>query len=448
MTESILLNKIRLKTIFSSFLNHFIKSELIKNASILISGTIFAQLISILLQPFLRRYFSPEVFGTFSVYLSFVGIIIIASSLRYDDAIVLPRKDKDSANLLVLSILINFIINLILFIIVLFWGKVLLRILNISASFSVSILYLIPISAFMYSTYQSFNYWLIRKKKYMAVSVNKLTRRGIEGVFQVVFAFLKDIKGLVYGDIIGQLTNNVVVIYQSLRNDFSFKEISISKIRYVLRKYSEFPKYNLIPALMSACSYLLPVIFMNKYYSSVNAGFFDLSKLLLSIPLAFVATAISNVLLQRISEKYQQSKSFVSDLKPLVMIIAVIVFLEIIVIQLVGISLFKFVFGQNWGYSGEISKILVWSFALNFIVSSFSVVFISMRKIKYYSIWQFCYFFAIIVLFTIKNLSFTEFLKVYVFIEVVSYIAAIIMISVIVIKYESSLSKIEISSGV
>lgn len=425
-----------------------LRSELLRSASILITGTVLAQAISILLQPFLRRCFSPEVFGTFSVYLSFVGIIIIVSSFKYDDAIVLPRKDKDSANLLFLSISINFIINLLLFIIVLIWGKQLLRVLNISASFSVAILYLIPISAFLYSTYQSFNYWLIRKKRYMAVSVNKLTRRGIEGFFQVVFAFLKDIKGLIYGDIIGQLSNNAVVIYQSIRNDFSFNDISFSKIRYVLRKYAEFPKYNLIPALMSACSYLLPVVFINKYYSSVNAGFFDLSKLLLSIPLAFVATAVSNVLLQRISEKYQQNKSLLSDIKPLVLVIAVIVFFEIAIILLFGVGLFKFAFGQNWGYSGEIAKILVWSFALNFIVSSFSVVFIAMRKIKLYSIWQFFYFCAIIILFTIKNLSFTDFLKVYVFIEVICYIAAIIMISVIIIKYESILSQKAIRSEI
>ncbi|MGE0088151.1 MAG: lipopolysaccharide biosynthesis protein [Bacteroidales bacterium] len=437
-----------MKNYFKYFTQQLLRSELLKSASILITGTVLAQAISILLQPFLRRYFSPEVFGTFSVYLSFVGIILIFSSFRYDDAIVLPRKDKDSANLLFLSISINFTVNLLLILVVSIWGRDLLRILNISESFSVAILYLIPISAFLYSTYQSFNYWLIRKKRYMAVSVNKMTRRGIEGISQVIFAFLRDIKGLVYGDIIGQLSNNIVVIYQSVKNEFRLKDISYNKMRYVLIKYSEFPKYNLIPALMSACSYLLPVVFINKYYSSVNAGYFDLSKLLLSIPLAFVATAVSNVLLQRISEKYQQNKSLLGDIKPLILVIAMIVFFEIIIILLFGVNLFKFVFGQNWGYSGEISKILVWSFALNFIVSSFSAVFIAMRKIKLYSIWQFFYFCAIIFLFTIKNLSFTGFLKIYVGIEVVCYIAAIIMISIIIIRYESILSQKSIHSGI
>lgn len=424
---------------FRLFTQHLIRSELIRNASVLISGTILAQAISLILQPFLRRHFSPEVFGTFSVYLSFVGIIVIIASLKYDDAIVLPRRDKDSANLLILSVFASFIFNLILFVVILIWGRQFLRILNISENFSVSILYLIPFSAFLYSSFQNFNYWLIRKKKYMAVSTNKLTRRGVEGGAQILFAIFKNTRGLIFGDVIGQISNNTAVVYQSYRNGFNFKDFNPQRVSYLIRKYSEFPKYNLIPAFMSACSYLLPPIFINKHYSSINAGYFDLSKLLLSIPLALVATAISNVLLQRISEKFRQGKSILADIKPVLFIILVIIFFEVLIIMLYGVDLFKFAFGQEWGFSGEISKILVWSFALNFIVSSFSVIFIAMKKIKVYSLWQFFYFCAIVVLFMVKGLTFVSFLKIYMFVEALCYIAAIITMLFIVRKYELSL---------
>jgi teichuronic acid exporter len=428
-----------LKRGFNLFINILLKSELLRSTSVLITGTVVAQLISILLQPLLRRLFSLEAYGTYSVYLSLVGIITVVSSLRYDDAIVLPGKDKESANVLTLSLIFNFFINLLLFIVLLIWGKAIIRLLNLPVKFSISILYLIPLGAFLFNTYQSFNYWLIRKKMYYSVSLNKLLRRGTEGISQIIFALIKNFKGLIFSDIIGQIANIFTVIVQSVKYGFSYKLVSLNKLKYVSGKYSEFPKYNLIPAFMSTCSFLLPPIFITKFFSAEFTGYFDCSKLLLSIPLALVATSVSNVLLQRISERFQKKQSFLNELKPILFVVGIICIIEFFVIILFGIGLFKIVFGPIYSISGEISKILVWSFTFNFFVSSFSCVFISLRKIKLYSIWQFFYFLAILSLIFFKYLGFIDFLKMYVFIEVLCYTVVTGIMFYIVTRYESSI---------
>jgi O-antigen/teichoic acid export membrane protein len=193
---------------------------------------------------------------------------------------------------------------------------------------------------------------------------------------------------------------------------------------------------------MSTCSYFLPPIFINKFFSAENTGYFDLSKLLLSIPLALVASSLSNVILQSIAEKYQKRDSFVNDLKPVFFVVTAICITELLVILLFGIGIFKFAFGDNWGISGEISKIMVWSFAFNFFVSSFSSVFISMQKIKTYSIWQFFYFLSIISLLFFKNLAFIDFLKVYVLIEIVCYFVLTGIMVYIITRYELSLKSV------
>ncbi len=430
-----------MKIDFRLFTNHFVRSELLRSATVLITGTVLAQLISILLQPLLRRLISTEIYGTYSVYLSIVAIIAIIASLRYDDAIVLPSKDKESANVLFLALLSNFIINLILLIVILFFGKRIIVFLNIPSGLPISILYFIPLSVVLYNTYQCFNYWLIRKKKYFSVSSNKFVRRGTEGIFQILFALIKNPKGLIYSDIIGQSANAAVTTTQGFKHGFSFRYISTVKLKYVLRKYSDFPKFNLIPALMSTCSFFLPTLFINKFFSTVYTAYYDASKLLLSLPLVFIATAISNVLLQRVAEKYQQRESFVKELKPVFFVVTAICFAELLIILLFGTGIYKIVFGNDYSFSGEISKIMVWSFVLNFFVSSFSSVFISMQKIKIYSIWQFFYFLAISSLLFFKNLIFTDFLKVYVFIEVVCYLLLAGTIGFVIAKYERSLKE-------
>lgn len=424
----------------NSILSTLKGSDLIRNISILISGTTIAQLIPILLQPLLRRFFSPEEFGAYAVYLSLIGILIVIASLRYELAIILPEKDKTAINILALTILINLAFSSLILIIIVVFKKQVLSLINLPEKYSIY-LYLVPLGVFLYSMYHSLNYWLIRKKLFFNISLNKFIRRGSEGSGQVMLIFSKASAGLVIGDIIGHLANCISGISQSLRNDVNLMHVSIIKLKYVFRKYLEYPKYNVVPGFMSACSYLLPAIFINKFFSAEYTGYFDLSKLMLSIPLALIATSISNVLLQLISEKFRKNESFVSNLFSILILVLFIGLLEIIIIRIWGIKLFSLFFGQEWEFSGIISRVLVWSFAFNFIIASFSSLFISMKKIKILSAWQLLYFLGILSLTFFRNFSFEVFLKTYVIIEIICSILIAILMIFIVWNYEKRLGK-------
>jgi O-antigen/teichoic acid export membrane protein len=417
-----------------------LKSELFRNTSILISGTAIAQLIPILLQPILRRFFSPDIFGAYSVYTSLIGIIIVISSLRYELAIILPKKDNEAAGVFFLAVILALVFNIFLLFSIIIWKTKILLFLNLSDAFA-DYLYIVPLGAFLFSTYQSINYWLIRKKKFFPISLNKFIRRGIEGTAQIAFKFLKISHGLIYGDIIGQVANVISGIFQGSKTSLSLRLFSWEKIKYVLKKYSEYPKFNVVPAFMSACSYLLPAIIINKFYSSEITGYFDLSKLLLSIPLALIASSISNVLLQRVSEKNKLKVSIRKDLLSILIFVGVSVIFEITIIMFWAEDVFRICFGAKYGFSGSISKILVWAFAYNFIVSSFSSIFISLNKIKLLSAWQLFYFVSILALFLFNNLSFNSFLKIYVLIEVVCCTLSALLMVYIVVNYEKMVRK-------
>jgi O-antigen/teichoic acid export membrane protein len=255
----------------------------------------------------------------------------------------------------------------------------------------------------------------------------------------VSFALIKNSKGLVYSDIIGQSANVGTAIIQAFRYGFSFKFVSLGKLKYVMKKYADFPKYNLIPALMSTCSYLVPPIFINKYFSSDYAGYFDLTRLLLSVPLAFITASFSSVLLQKVAERYNKRESLIVDLKPVFLLVIVVSVAEILAMTFFGEWLFKLLFGDSGAFSGRISKIMVWSYALNFIVSTFTAIFVSMRKIKVYSAYQLMYFLSILSLLFFIKLEFISFLRIYVIIEVFCYIVLSFTIIYIIYRYEHSI---------
>ena len=429
-----------MKSKFTKILNQISKSELLKNISVLATGTLLAQFIPIALQPFLRRQFSPEGYGAYSVYCSLVGILVVIASFKYELAIILPKKKKEAANILFLSLFINIFFTLLLLCITIIWKRQITEFLNLSHKYA-NYIYFVPLGTFLYNFYQSINYWLIREKRFLAISKNKISRRATEGVVQTGFSFIKNSFGLIFGDILGHITNVISGIFQSSKTGLSLKLFSFTKLIYVTKKYSEYPKLNLIPSLMSASSYLLPIILVNKFFSTEDTGYFDLSKMVLSIPLALIATSVSNVLLQKIAEKFKNNESFLRDLLPIAILLIFVAILEIVVIRFFGEELFSFFFGKRNVFSGKISEILVWSYALNFINASFSSVFIAMKKIKILSIWQIFYFFSILSLFLFKDLQFFDFLEVYVIIEIASYFIASLLMIYLVLQYEKKIKQ-------
>lgn len=418
-----------------------LRSEMIKNTTLLVSGTALAQLIPIALQPVLRRiYPDPELFGAYSVYVSIAGILLVASSLRFELAIVLPKKDSESQNVLFLSAIISLAFNFLLLLIILVLQPYLLEFLNFPGRYSFYI-FLIPLGTFLLSVYQLFNYWLVRKKRFFAISINKFVRRGFEGASQVSLKYITGFHGLITGDIIGHFSNIVSGIYQSGKCGLTVRLFSIRKIKEILITYSEYPKFNLIPSLMSACSYLLPAIIISRSFSPENAGYYDLSKLLLSVPLALIATSLSNVLLQRITEKHNLRTSIKRDILYVLVFVSLVAIIEVLVIIIWAEDIFSVFFGDTWMFSGTISKTLVWAFAANFIVSSLSSIYISLKRIKLLSFWQLVYFCGIISLFYFTFSDFNLFLKTYVTIEVGCSFLSLLIMGYIIIKYERSTLK-------
>ncbi len=408
-------------------LTYIQRTEIVQNASVLVGGTLIAQSLPILLQPFLRRYFDPSDFGYYSIYLSIIGILMVISSLRYEQAIVLPKSDSDSNKLVNLSLSISLIFSVIVFFVVALFHASFLQILNLPHEKGF-MLYLVPLGTLLLSIFQVYNYWLIRKKNFRSISVNKITRRAVEGTTQSTLAFSKVSGGLIFGDIAGQLANAIVSFFQSLKSGYRLMPVKYDDAKRLAKEYIIFPKVNLLPALMSTICYMMPVIFINKYYTAEQAGYFDLAKLILSVPLALVANSFSSVVLNKTAECYRNQKPFLGEIKPLIWIVLSISVFEVLVIVLWSESLFTFVFGEKWLVSGEISKLLVLPFALNFITSSFTSLFVALNKITWQSIWQVFYFIIISLLPLFAWLSFNNFIIVYTLIEVAANITMIVLL--------------------
>ena len=98
--KRLLMDKFGLKRIRSKPNSPF-ASDILK----LVSGTAFAQIITILASPILTRLYSPEAFGFLAIFISITSIVGVIACMRYELAIMLPKSDEKAANLLALCLL-------------------------------------------------------------------------------------------------------------------------------------------------------------------------------------------------------------------------------------------------------------------------------------------------------------------------------------------------------
>jgi lipopolysaccharide exporter len=139
-------------------------SKFLSNVLKLLSASLLGQILGIILTPILSRLYSPADFGMFQLFISVISIIAVISCFSYYNAILLPKKDEDAANIVVLCFILIIFTSLVTTIIFLIFSGQIEMALN-APGFS-NYIYLIPLAIICNSFAIVLNYWLTRKEEF------------------------------------------------------------------------------------------------------------------------------------------------------------------------------------------------------------------------------------------------------------------------------------------
>ena len=418
------------------FLSRFQESPLFLNSRTLIIGTVIAQLIPIAIQPFLRRYFSAEDFGIAAIFSALVGMGVSAANLKYENAIVLPEKEEEATHLLIGGVGISAIFSLLCWIILYSSQSLWMNKLGLNGEES-WIFYFLPLSLFLVSSFQCFNYYLIRKKAFKDSARNKIYRRGSEALSQSGFAFIKSSYGLIYGTLIGDFINFTGGLYQIKRNGFRWN-LPSRTLFATLKKYGQFPLFHAMPSLLNTVSLILPVIIVNTAFGKASTGQFDLSRLVLALPMALISIALSQVYLQNLAEKIQKNQAIYPDFRKVALVLLGISLPLVILLYFFSIPIFELLFGSEWTMAGEITALLVIGQTIKFIVSPLSSSLIALKEVRFSALWQILYFGAMYMLYLNPGVDIYDFIIRYCILDVFAYGIYYIIIYLVVKRYEKS----------
>ena len=396
-----------------------LKSSYLKNISTQVLGSGLAQILPLLIIPFLSRIYSAEEFATYTSFMATIGILSVAVGGRYYLAIVLPKTNKEAISVFTLSVILTMFYSILLLLIILIYYKF----FNAS-SFEISYL-IIPFYIFFYGLWLSFINFSIRLKEFKINAFSKILQSFINSISSISFGLIKLSFGLIIGRLLGVLSASIFLKFK-FNKTFVFD--SIGDLKYLLKKYRNFPIYGILPSLLDAASLQAPIFAIDYFFTKEILGHFGLTIMVLSAPLSVLGVAFKDVFYQKVAELYNLGNGF--KIKKVFLSSAILLFIIGIplgfIVHFFGEYLFGFIFGKEWINSGKYAEILIFSFIIKLVVSPLSTIFNIFNKQRIISLWQGLYFITtlttIFLSVSVFKLTIDLFLVIYVFHELVLYL--------------------------
>ena len=344
-----------------------------RNVLTLLTGTTVAQALPIAISPILTRIYTPNDFGIFGIYFAIFMVLSVASTGKYELAIMLPEKDEDAINIFVVGTIICTLFSLLtLIFIFIFYDQIILAFKNETVS---SWLYFIPLSVFLVGIFNLLNYFNNRKQYYRDISTAMIYKAIVNcGAQLSLGVFAPGPNGLIVGQVLSQSFSNIKLVKNVISQKSLISAINKQRVIHLFIKYRKFPKYSLPSDLLNSASTQLPIIFFAYLFNSSIVGFYALAQRVISMPVTLIATSIGQVFFRDASSLSYDMEKFsdlTSEVYSKLLYISVVPFSLLIIFSE---QIFQFAFGKNWLVAGQYSQVLSCWMLFVFIGSPLSTI--------------------------------------------------------------------------
>ena len=346
-------------------------SPFLRHVLTLMTGTAVAQGVTFVMMIVLARIYTPRDMGLLATYVSVASILVAVAALRYDMAIMLPRKESEALSVARLGMVCLTVVSL----------------LATAASLPLSGLIerqwghevalwmpLVGLTTFLMSAVELFKYWFNRNSDYRAIAVNQAEQQiGLtSGQLVLGMAGMGGMAGLILGHTAGQIFAFVNLGRQA-KPLWRRLPQGAPSLRWAARRYRRMPLLNGPNALADALR-TNGIQLLIGGYSVASLGQFQMAWRYLDAPLILINGAVARVFFQKLSTIEP------GRMRPLVRVTikrAILIGLvPFALIYVLSPWIFPFFLGSQWTESGSFARALTpWLFMM-LITSPISNLFI------------------------------------------------------------------------
>src|SRR5690625_38563 len=341
-------------------LKRLFHSSFVRNVVLVATGTAGAQAITMAFSPIITRLYGPEAFGLLGTFTAVLAILMPIAALTYPIAIVLPKRDDDARAIAKLSLQLAVVISLITAAVFLMGDRALAQLLGLQTISS--FLLLIPLAMLFNAMQQVMQQWLIRKKEFkvsarIAVSQSLIlnsTKAGV-GPFYPAGAALILLATLGNALYAAQLWFGARR-WSNVNDHINQVQDELPKAKTVAYQHRDFPIYRMPQVMINFFSTSIPVFVLAGVFGPATAGFYTLSRTVMSSPAQLLGKSVGNVFYAQIAELVNAGKDprrYLYRATVGAFLVAVIPFS---IVMVWGVPLFKLVFGAEWSVAGEYAR--------------------------------------------------------------------------------------------
>lgn len=347
---------------------HIPKGSFRANVLTFMTGTVIAQCITVAVSPILTRLFTPEAFGAFGVYVSLVSMLVAASTLRYEQALVLPREHKDAAHLFWAALLSVTGVSAVSFFLCVLFHDAIIAALKVPGLRGWILL--APLSVFLGGVYSTLSSWSTRQKQFRRAALSQVVRSvAVSGVQVSSGVAQAGSPGLIGGFVSGGLFASLALAYQVRCDDAQILKEGLhwGSVKRLGKEYAEFPLYGNTQNVLNAISQNIPVLLLARFFGPTVAGLYAMGVRVIQLPMNLILTSLRQVLFQKASEVYNARGDTYALFKKTTLGLVAIGIVPTLIVILFGPSIFGVVLGDEWTAAGGYARWLVLWLACWFI---------------------------------------------------------------------------------
>ncbi len=358
--------------------SRFQRGSAARDVATLMVGTAIAQAITIASTPLLTRLYTPSDFGLLAVFLAVVSVAATLITLRYETSILVPKENTESANLVLLSLLLSAGLSVVLAVL----GALLPMGLQEKLGLGIlgnwmPIAFLTAAATSVLAIMQG---WMNRQKKYQHMAWLRVGQSAALAGLAVFFGFFHSDNGLLIAQICASACLCLAALWigRSAAHLWQKQELQATALAH-----KNAPKYLLPTALLDVITLQMPVLLIAAWFGSDDAGQFSMAWRLLMIPMALIGGAVGQVFMRRFSNILENPVLAKKTIRQSWLFLFAIGLIPFASILIGGDSIFAIVLGDKWLGSGTIAMTLAPMALAMFISSPTSGAYVLLGLQKY-----------------------------------------------------------------
>ena len=340
------------------------KSSFLQSVLTLAGGTAIGQALMVAVAPFLTRLYTPDDFGKYGLFITFAAVAGVATSLRYESAIVSARNPDEATDLALLSLGLASLMSLVATLCLYF--MITLNVLGYGSLPFWSVALAFP-SLVLSGFFLALRYRFIGDHDFAIVTRTGIMQNIFRAGGQLLLGLLQlGWAGLMIGEVLGR-AGGLSQMVQKAGPPLGtrLRQGDLQAIGQTIRYYYKFPVYSLPSSMLDMVVIMLPLPLISQLYGPTAAGYFTLVQRVMALPLSLIGNSFADAFHGHVATitrdtPHETRAFFLRTARSLVLI----GLLPALILAFLGPVLFGLIFGSEWTTAGALAAAIApWSFA-------------------------------------------------------------------------------------